>query len=207
MDAKILANLIKMEKAASPAPWEMDCDDSRDADLVHCIMYNSDKSDGKPIFDSSNSEDRVVFDESDQESGPHYRDDVAFNNFLFIRSLRNHAKELFRLAEMTRELQRKIDQDSEMAMQTLRERDDAEQALSQAYYLVVGRSPEWSSTWHHQECLDEIKDACTILRRERQRLEDENLKLRKIAAHVPGDVYIKAKEAAGFGEAIRTCGK
>lgn len=30
----------------------------------------------------------------------------------------------------------------------------------------------------------------------------ENEKLRKIAAHVPAAVYIKAKESAGFGEGV-----
>lgn len=37
-------------------------------------------------------------------------------------------------------------------------------------------------------------------------LESELMKLRKIAAFVPGLIYIKAKEVAGFGEVIRTSG-
>ncbi len=44
-------------------------------------------------------------------------------------------------------------------------RDEAEQAISQAYYLVIGRSPEWSNKFGHQEALDEIKDACELLRK------------------------------------------
>lgn len=34
-------------------------------------------------------------------------------------------------------------------------------------------------------------------------IKAENEKLRKIAAHVPGRVYIKAKEDAGFPEVVR----
>jgi hypothetical protein len=34
-------------------------------------------------------------------------------------------------------------------------------------------------------------------------LEQENEKLRKIAAHVPARTYIAAKEAAGFGAVIK----
>jgi hypothetical protein len=203
----ILKRLIQLEKAASTAPWEMDVLDAREAETVHCVMYNSDKSEGKPIFDSSNSEDQLITDESD-ESGPHYRDDVAFNNFLFIKGMRNYAKELLAMAAENEKLRKiashvpgdvyikakedagfaeaiqarreeafvinipptkifdkRLDEEAS-ALQTVQERDDAEQALSQAYFLVTGRSPEWSSTWHHQECLDEIRDACTMLREE-----------------------------------------
>lgn len=38
------------------------------------------------------------------------------------------------------------------------------------------------------------------------RLKAENLKLRKILAHVPAGIALKAKEDAGFGEPIRLQG-
>ena len=44
-------------------------------------------------------------------------------------------------------------------------RDDAAQAFAQAYYLVIGHSPKWSATFGYDEALDDIKDACVILRR------------------------------------------
>jgi hypothetical protein len=166
---KVLKTLADYEKAASPSPWQMDGEDQRDADCVHYVMY----ANGKAIFDTANSDDCCVLDESD-EDGPHYREDTGWRNFLFIQGIRNYAKDILQLALKAEHLQRTKEQDDEMAMQTLRERDDAEQSLSQAYFLVLGRSPEWTSAWRHQECLDEIKDACTILRSERQRLEDEN---------------------------------
>ncbi len=37
-------------------------------------------------------------------------------------------------------------------------------------------------------------------------LEAENLRLRKIAAHVPSKIYIAAKNAAGFAEPIKPRG-
>jgi len=45
------------------------------------------------------------------------------------------------------------------------ERDRAEEALSQAYYLVIGRSPEWSNLFGHAEALEEIEEACEVLRK------------------------------------------
>lgn len=45
--------------------------------------------------------------------------------------------------------------------------DDAEQALSQMYYLVTGRSPQWSKSFGHQEALDEVKDAMALLKTKR----------------------------------------
>jgi len=45
------------------------------------------------------------------------------------------------------------------------ERDDAEQALSHAYFLVTGRSPEWSNLFGHQDALGEIEDALIVLRK------------------------------------------
>lgn len=35
------------------------------------------------------------------------------------------------------------------------------------------------------------------------RLEAENVKLRKIASYVPADIYLSAKESAGYGEIVK----
>ena len=48
--------------------------------------------------------------------------------------------------------------------QVIQERDDAEEALSQAYYLVTGRSPEWSNIFGNKEALEEINDTQRMLR-------------------------------------------
>jgi len=52
------------------------------------------------------------------------------------------------IAAKDAEIERLIDQ-----------RDSAEEALSQAYFLVIGRSPEWSNLFGHAEALEEIDDA------------------------------------------------
>lgn len=38
------------------------------------------------------------------------------------------------------------------------ERDDAEEAIGQAYCIVVGHWPEWSNAFGHDHALEEIKD-------------------------------------------------
>jgi hypothetical protein len=48
--------------------------------------------------------------------------------------------------------------------QVIDERDAAEDALSQAFYLITGHSPEWSNVFGHAQALEEIGDACALLR-------------------------------------------
>lgn len=43
-------------------------------------------------------------------------------------------------------------------------REEAAQAFAQAYYLVTGNSPKWSDTFGYDEALEEIQDACSLLR-------------------------------------------
>lgn len=50
-------------------------------------------------------------------------------------------------------------------LQLIDERDEAQQALSQAFFLVTGRSPEWSNLFGYKQALEEIDDACTLLRK------------------------------------------
>lgn len=64
----------------------------------------------------------------------------------------------------TTEHQRLLEREERAHEKTIGERDDAEQALSQAYFLVTGRSPEWSNNWGHAECLEEIGDAVALLK-------------------------------------------
>lgn len=45
-------------------------------------------------------------------------------------------------------------------------KDDATaQALSHAYFLITGKSPQWSATWGINECLEEIDDAQKVLKK------------------------------------------
>lgn len=51
-------------------------------------------------------------------------------------------------------------------LQTIDERDRAEEALSQAYYLIKGESPQWSNLFGHEQVLDDIDDAQRCIRSE-----------------------------------------
>ena len=53
-----------------------------------------------------------------------------------------------------------------LLLKACNERDDAEQALSHAYYLITGKSPEWSNLFGHAEALEEIDTAQYLLRTE-----------------------------------------
>ena len=50
-------------------------------------------------------------------------------------------------------------------LRTIDQRDAAEEALTQAYYLITGRSPDWSSVWGFAECIEEIDEAQQLLRK------------------------------------------
>lgn len=58
-----------------------------------------------------------------------------------------------------------IDRQERQLIATIEERDAAEEALSQAYFLVMGHSPEWSNCFGHTEALREIECALYVLRR------------------------------------------
>lgn len=50
-------------------------------------------------------------------------------------------------------------------LEVIDQRDRAEEALSQAYFLITGRSPEWSNLFGYDEALEEIDDAQQVLRK------------------------------------------
>lgn len=50
--------------------------------------------------------------------------------------------------------------------QLVDERDFAEEVISQAYFLITGRSPEWSNLFGYPQALDEIDDAQRLLRQQ-----------------------------------------
>ena len=52
------------------------------------------------------------------------------------------------------------------------------------------------------EALDHLEAQVKMLGAENDRLSSDLLRARMIAAQVPADVYIKAKEAAGFGNQV-----
>lgn len=72
-------------------------------------------------------------------------------------------------------------------------KDTADYAISQLWYYTEAQGDKnYPRTHEYQEAIRAYIAA----------LEAENEKLSKIAAFVPGKIYIEAKERAGFGEAI-----
>lgn len=49
--------------------------------------------------------------------------------------------------------------------QAIGERDAAEECLSQMFYLVTGRSPEWSNKFGHAQALEDVGDVMAALKR------------------------------------------
>jgi len=48
--------------------------------------------------------------------------------------------------------------DDDLWDQTLRERDEAEEALGEMFQAVTGRPAEWSSAWHYKDAIEEVED-------------------------------------------------
>lgn len=48
--------------------------------------------------------------------------------------------------------------------QAIGERDAAEECLSQMYYVVTGRSPEWSNNFGHEQAIEDVGDAVDALK-------------------------------------------
>ena len=71
-----------------------------------------------------------------------------------------------RLAEELEQEQTSHSKTRKLLLEACKERDDAEQALSHAYYLITGKSPEWSNLFGHAEALEEIDTAQYLLRTE-----------------------------------------
>ena len=95
-----------------------------------------------------------------------------------------HARIAALEAEVTK-LKHAADKEERSSMQLLQERDAAEEAVSHAYYLVTGRSPEWSNHFGHAEAHEEIQDAVNVLREEAKKvptLEAELAKEREAVA-------------------------
>ena len=55
------------------------------------------------------------------------------------------------------EAKRDMERQERQLGETIDQRDAAEEALSQAYYLLTGRSPEWSSIFGHKDALEEME--------------------------------------------------
>ena len=77
---------------------------------------------------------------------------AAYTELLALRTENADAK-----AALER-LKQEAEHDERMDLQTIDERDAAEDALSEAYAIVVGEQAEWSNLFGHREALDAISE-------------------------------------------------
>ena len=110
--------------------------------------------------------------------------------------------ELAALREANKDLMRRIGTvEMKEHLQTIDERDAAEDALSQAYFLIKGESSQWSNLFGHQEALQDIDDAQGCLRAEIVSLETANARL---AAAVSDEEWEKFRETRWYFRSIPT---
>lgn len=79
-----------------------------------------------------------------------------------VRQVIGHLRAAQGEVKRLREQEAKEERDQ---LQLIVQRDAAEEALSQAYFLITGRSPEWSNLFGHDEALEEIDAAQQTLRK------------------------------------------
>ena len=48
--------------------------------------------------------------------------------------------------------------------QLVKERDAAEEVISEIYFRIIGKSPEWSNLFGHRQAVEEIVEAFDIVR-------------------------------------------
>jgi len=90
------------------------------------------------------------------------------------------------LSAEVRRLQSAATKEDARHEQTCKERDAAEEALSRAYVLIVGQSPEWSNNFGHQHALKEIQKTIG-------ELQDENERMRAEAGHIIDETGTKRR--------------
>jgi hypothetical protein len=98
-------------------------------------------------------------------------------------------------AEVER-LSRELRREERSHGETINDRDSAEEALSQAYYLITGRSPEWSNNFGRTEAMADIDDAQDALR---QAIIDNQI----ITEMLNGDLKARDALLKHMAEALR----
>lgn len=83
-------------------------------------------------------------------------------------------------------------------LQTINERDVAEEAFSQAYYLITGKSPEWSNLFGYDRALEDIDDAQKCLRTTIQKA-DELAGTLRIEGHAGSPIWAMAEGDGTIG--------
>jgi hypothetical protein len=83
----------------------------------------------------------------------------------------HQAAEIATQAARIKELELRVEMEERHHLATIDQRDNAEESLSQAYFLIKGMSPEWSNLFGHAEAIEDIDDAQRSLRLALQQAE------------------------------------
>lgn len=92
-----------------------------------------------------------------------------------------------RCAELQEEVERlkgELDREDSSHLETIDDRDAAEEAISRAYRLVVGHRPEWSSAFSFEDAVTEIDECLFVMKRD---LKTANAELTRLRSQ-PGPV-------------------
>lgn len=101
-----------------------------------------------------------------------------------------------RLEELTTSLAK----EEKSHLQSVTERDEAQESISHAYYLITGRSPEWSNNFGFKQALEEIDECQTLLRCEIGRLTTSAVMMREALEHLKIGIQVIAEGDYNFGE-------
>ncbi len=75
------------------------------------------------------------------------------------------------------EAEKTIAKNDREAEELIDERDEAEEAMSQAYYLVTGRSPEWSNNFGYEQAHEDIAATVNLLK---QAVKDQQATIERL---------------------------
>lgn len=73
--------------------------------------------------------------------------------------------ELERVTGLWREAQHALEREEKCHLETIDARDQAEECVSQMYYLVTGNSPQWSNVFGYEQALEDVSDALALLKK------------------------------------------
>ena len=68
------------------------------------------------------------------------------------------------LDSLCRQLERESNWLDKQLIGALKERDEAEEVISEIYFLIIGNSPEWSNSFGHKEAIEAIVEAFDMVR-------------------------------------------
>lgn len=126
------------------------------------IVQTSDACTGRDLARHENVEIRTELDRLNQAYAQTWSEcDTALEAAGIVMDEDPHKLVVQGIAE----LRARLESAERGHLQTIDERDDSEEALAQIYYLVIGRSAEWSNNFGHEHAIQDIDDAQQTFRK------------------------------------------